>query len=141
MSIRIVTPQQAFDTLEKAKRRLIDLAERTKVNGPREAGMYLIKRAREAAPRKDGHTVAGITGTRFGKGFRVTSWVGGKFKQNIWADERMDSEHRYGTRNKVRYGVVARTGKPGFFSWATRMAQDKFSKMSAKDVKSYRVVV
>ena len=136
MSIRIVTPQEAYDLLESAKRRLIDTAQRVKVDGPRKAGMYMIKRAREAAPRDSGHLVQNIRGMPKGKGYEVNSIVTVGWAYNEWINMGPNQKTSWGRS----YPQVKKTGKPGFFSWAREMTRAKFNNITLTEVKSYRVV-
>lgn len=122
--IRQVTPQQAYDILGDYITKLKSVSESLQVNEPRKAGMYMIKRAREAAPKKSGALVSNIRGNRKGKGYEVTSYVADQWKYNLWANEPNSGD--YPTSYGRRYSQTRRTGKPGYFDWAKVMTYDRF---------------
>jgi hypothetical protein len=100
---------------------------------PSKAATFLVKKAKQLAPRKTGATIRGIRKRKLKKGYTVESWVPGTFKQNMWANR---SDPFRTNRRMGMYGKGQRiTGTPAFFTVATHITRKKFFDTMRKDTK------
>ena len=114
-------------------------AKRTGVNGPRKAGMFMIRLAKRLAPSYTGRTEKGIKGKKFGKGYMVSSSAinpRSGFPYNFWTDNRVSIRGMGSYRTRQRTGVEG----GGYFTIATKETAKKFKDMVVKDVNKLELV-
>jgi hypothetical protein len=123
------------------------------------ASKFMQDLAKHLAPKDSGETVRGIIRRKKGKGYEVTSWVPGTFKQNLWANQTapfrtlrfpkggwIPPGKSYTGRyvkianpgDAIVYGQDPRfnwTGTPRFFHIATIRSREAFRKLAIKNTK------
>jgi hypothetical protein len=111
-----------------------------------QAAKFMVMSAIAKAPRKTGETIQGITMRQVNAGWRVSSTVPGKFKQNLWANQTApfrtlhwpDGGPNIKPGTSSIYGVMPDwnwTGMPRFFHIATLEASSYYKKVIRENTK------
>ncbi len=133
---------------KKRMRKLQQVQRKT----PREASKLMQRIAKRLAPRKTGETIRGIIRRQIKNGWSVQSWVGGQFKQNLFANRTAPFRTiRYTQKNPffavpqtVVYGRSAKspsgnpirwTGKPRFWHFASLRTRKHYKKQARKNTR------
>jgi hypothetical protein len=121
--------------------------KRQGIKTTRDVADYLIRSAKGMAPRKTGATRQGLRVKPRAKGHVAESWVPGRFKQNLWANQTAPFRtiHPWWNQGKAtRYGDGSHktTGQPQFFHLATLRARTYNSKIARQNTqKALRVSI
>jgi len=141
MVVKVIDFKQLPDELDKMIDNIAKEAGKTKSKTVKEAGTFMIKTAKAYAPRGESlETSKGITGHKEGTSYAVESKVNNPgFSQNVWADNR---KGYYGTRSKVAYPGVQRTGITGggFFTKAQESTRKYFKDIIIKDISKWKII-
>lgn len=122
----------------------------------RQVADYLIMNAKGMAPEKTGKTREGLRVKPRAKGHVAESWVPGKFKQNMWANQTAPFRTLHWKKGNKRFGIKPGTkgvyglspkhfrwtGQPQFFHLATLRAKRYNPKIARRNTnKALRVSV
>jgi len=121
----------------------------------REAADRVVINAIRLAPKHTGATIRGIRSRKTKNGYIAESTVPGKFKQNIFANQRAPyrtlnfgvrgGSYYYGPTQTVIYGgsafnrdgePILWTGTPRFFDRAVQLVQKKYPRILARNTKT-----
>ena len=137
MVIKTVSFNQLPMAIKGISAELIKEVNKTRAKTTKQAGQFMIKKAKEMAPHKSEDTKNNIVGNKNGAQYQVISAVPTAFAKNAWVDLRMESNAKMGSY--VKHQKTGVSGG-GFFTKAEYLTQNKFTNIVVTSVAGWELV-